>query len=411
MDTHVTSLSRMHDSHFLPGLSRISALTVLTFGLVAGGTLASCSKDRERDSTSPRKVEVASPIQMDSVVVYSSYPATLESDSEADVVARVNGQITHKYFENGAYVSKGQALFSIEPTVYAAQVNEYKAQVASAESQLDYASKHLRALEQAYADNAVAKMDVIQAQSARDEAQAEVNQAKATLATAATRLGYCTVTAPVSGRISAATLDVGAYVAGENAPVTLATIYDEGNLEACFSIADHEYVTIADAGEGFRNPIYRNIPVSIGNAEDSSAPQFRASVVYESPSVESSSGNIKMKARLLTSDKRLRPGMYGLVMLPTGIVDNALLVNDASISTDQRGKYLYVVNDSDRIVYTPIEVGQLYQDTLRLVTKGLKATDRYVTRAMLNVRAGEKVIPTPADNKSTSTRVDSRNRK
>ena len=44
---------------------------------------------------------------------------------------------------------------------------------------------------------------------------------------------------------------------------------------------------------------------------------------------------------------------------------------DSSIGTDQLGKYLYVVNDSNRIVYTPIETGDIYRDSLRIVTKGI----------------------------------------
>lgn len=371
------------------------------------GILVTGCHDKKNDTAqAPREVEVATPMERDSVVVYTSYPATLVTESQADVVAQVNGQITKKYFQNGAYVKKGQPLFAIEPTIYAASVNESKAAVASALSQLDYAQKHLEALEQAYGDNAVARMDVIQARSARDEAQASVNQARAALTSTSTKLGYCTVVAPVSGRISAATVDVGAYVAGEAAPVTLATIYDESNLAAQFDIADYEYASITEQGDGFSNPVYRKVPVYItglpDSADDASAPCYYTDVNYESPAVDPGSGNIRVKARFTEPSTSLRPGMYGKLMLPTGVVDHALLVNDASISTDQRGKYLYVVNDSDKVVYTPIEVGSLYDDTLRVVTKGLKPTDRYVTKAMINVRTGEKVKPVIAGSKQPS---------
>lgn len=56
-------------------------------------------------------------------------------------------------------------------------------------------------------------------------------------------------------------------------------------------------------------------------------------------------------------------------------------------------KYLYVVNDSDKVVYTPVEVGELYQDSLRIISSGLKPTDRYVSRALLKVRDGMTVRP------------------
>jgi multidrug efflux pump subunit AcrA (membrane-fusion protein) len=51
------------------------------------------------------------------------------------------------------------------------------------------------------------------------------------------------------------------------------------------------------------------------------------------------------------------------------------------------------VSDSNTVLYTPIEVGQLVSDTLRVVTKGLKPGDKYVTKALLKVRDGMKISP------------------
>ena len=85
--------------------------------------------------------------------------------------------------------------------------------------------------------------------------------------------------------------------------------------------------------------------------------------------------------------------MYCTVNLPYGSEPEAILVKDASIGTDQLGKYMYVVNDSNKVVYTHIEVGDIYQDSMRLVTKGLKPNARYVTAALLKVRNGMKINP------------------
>ena len=54
---------------------------------------------------------------------------------------------------------------------------------------------------------------------------------------------------------------------------------------------------------------------------------------------------------------------------------------------------LYVVNDSNKVVYTPVETGELYQDSLRVINKGIKAGEKYVTKALLSVRNGEEVKP------------------
>lgn len=85
--------------------------------------------------------------------------------------------------------------------------------------------------------------------------------------------------------------------------------------------------------------------------------------------------------------------MYAIVHFPAEKLTDAILVKDASVGTDQQGKYLYTLNDSDKVVYTPIKTGDLYHDTLRIVTSGIGRDTRYVTKALLKVRDGMAVKP------------------
>lgn len=137
-------------------------------------------------------------------------------------------------------------------------------------------------------------------------------------------------------------------------------------------------------------PVYRQIPLSF---TDSMTHSYTADLYYESPSVNQSTGTIELKGTVNNIDNELKDGMYVTVSLPYGRKSDAILVKDASIGTDQLGKYLYVVNDSNKVVYTPVEVGDIYQDSLRVITKGLRAGDKYVTKALLTVRNGEEISP------------------
>lgn len=109
--------------------------------------------------------------------------------------------------------------------------------------------------------------------------------------------------------------------------------------------------------------------------------------------MNTATGTILLKGTVRNIDNELKDGMYVTVRLPYGVNPKAVLVNDASIGTDQLGKYVYVVNDSNKVVYTHIEVGELYQDSLRIVNSGLKGGEKYVTKALLTVRNGEEVKP------------------
>ena len=79
--------------------------------------------------------------------------------------------------------------------------------------------------------------------------------------------------------------------------------------------------------------------------------------------------------------------------LPYGEQQQAILLPDASIGTDQLGKYIYVVNDSNIVRYRHIETGQLIGDSLRQIRAGITPRERYVTKALMKVRDGMKVHP------------------
>ncbi|MDE6295358.1 MAG: efflux RND transporter periplasmic adaptor subunit [Muribaculaceae bacterium] len=364
---------------------------IATLFMLATSILVSCdgNKRGDKETEDTPVIDVAIPI-VKSVVLSRPYPASILSDSQADVVVRVDGQITGKFFEDGAYVRKGQKLFTIETTKYVASVDEAKATLANANSSLSYADNRLQALEEAFKSNAVSEMDVMQARDNKMQALASVNSARSALRIAQLNYDYCTVVAPVSGRITSSLYDVGAYVGGEGSPVTVASVYDENNLSVTFEIEDAQYSLLAANGIAIGDSLMNNVPLSL---DGNDRPSVFARLYYVSPAVSSSTGTLRLKGRIADNSGALRQGMYVKAHLPYASVDNGILVRDASIGTDQSGKYLYVVGDSDLVQYRHIEVGELYEDTLRLVTKGIKHGERYVTEAMLKVRQGLRVKP------------------
>jgi RND family efflux transporter MFP subunit len=127
---------------------------------------------------------------------------------------------------------------------------------------------------------------------------------------------------------------------------------------------------------------------------------FEGRIVYLSPNVTLATGTVQLKAKLNNPNGVLKSGTYVHITLPYEEVPNAVLVRDAAIGTDQLGKYLYVVNDSNRVEYRPIRTGQLVDDSLRLVTDGLSPRERYVTQALLKVRDGMSITPILPSNPS-----------
>lgn len=361
-----------------------SSLALLTL-------LPGCKKSEKSIASElmPEKVSVAVP-EVKDIVLSKTYPGSLLATSEVDVVCKVNGQIATRNFEKGTNVRKGQVLFTIDPAPYRDKVRQAQATLSTAISSRDYASDHYEAVKKALESDAVSKMEVIQAESSLEQAEASVKNAQAALSEANRLLGYCTITAPISGRISHSLFDLGTYLSGEASPVKMTTIYDNSAMIAQFAIEDEKYLDLLNSREYRDSLDFKHVPVTFSEPLPHS---YNGDVTYLAPALNLSTGTMTLNCNIENPYDELRQGMYVKISLPYGFCKNALLVKDASVGSDQLGNYLYTLNDSNRVVRTSVTLGELYQDTLRVIESGLTPGTRYVTKAMLKVRPGMEVNP------------------
>lgn len=370
----------------------MDARNIFIISLLTAATAACGHRDKAaRDTNAAEAMPVqVSEVVTDSVTLYKDYPATFEADRTIDVLAQVNGTILTMNFNGGEFVRRGQVLFTIDPTTYANAVSEAEAALAEARSQNKFAEQHYNALLAASKSNAVSQMEVEQGLATRDQSRAAIRNAEAQLSTASKQLSYCTVTAPCDGHISINEKSRGAYVAGEGAPVKLATVYDDATLLANFSIEDASFQR-SFLNENNRSMLdYTAIPLTFAEKLPHT---YTGDLTYMAPNVDVSTGTMHLQAVVKNPYNELKSGMYLTVRLPYMVEPRACLVRDASIATDQLGKYVYLVNDSNKVVYTPVKVGDLVSDTMRVVTQGVRPGDRYVTAALLKVRDGMTVKP------------------
>ena len=371
-------------------------LVSAALGMASAAIVAGCSHSHPAATqTETPVIDVAEATQR-GVTLYHTYPGKLHARSSIDLVARVDGYLKGQHYKNGDLVEAGQLLFTIEDTQYRNAVAQAESELKAAESALDYNTAHYEAVKQAADANAASRMEVEQARSAMESSRQDVNNARAALSTARTNLDYCYVKAPFKGHVGASGPGIGSYLSGGGAPVTLATIYDDLEVKAEFFIDDASYIDmLRDENKAIVADL-DSIPVSFS---DKLPHSYTGRLIYMSPDIDPSTGTLEMRAMIANPYDELRDGMYVTVKLPYASESDAVLVKDASISTDQHGKYLYTVNDSDRVVYTPVEVGDVVDDSLRVITSGIRPGDRYVTKALLKVRPDMLVKPRLSDNK------------
>ena len=355
----------------------------LLYILLALPLLTACREKKETAGAAAMytpEVSVASPLIKD-ITLTKNYPGYLTTEKTVNLVARVNGTLQSTSFTPGSRVRKGQLLFVIEPTIYKDNVTKAEAALKTAQAQLTYARNNYTRMREALKSDAVSRIQVLQAESDVAETTAAVSNAEAALNTARTNLGYCYIHAPFDGTISRGSMDIGSYINGAAQPVTLATLYKDNRMYAYFNVTDNQWLS---------SKLPRTATVSLGKDGSQSYP---ATLDYLSPNVDLNTGTLNVRANLDNPEGMLKSGLYVSITLPYKEQKQAILVNSASIGTDQLGKYLYVVNDSDIVRYSHITVGQLIGDSLRQVTDGLSPQERYVTKALMKVRDGMKIQP------------------
>lgn len=343
----------------------------------------SCKKNDVRPKMSAPAISVTKPIIRD-VVLYKEYPGYLSSEQTVDLVARVNGYLEQILYASGALVKEGQLLFVIEPSQYKEAVTQAEAALKTANAQLDYATNNFARMKEAAKSDAVSQIELVRSETNLDQAKANVKNAEAQLATARKNLSYCYIRAPFTGHISRNMYDVGAYINGAVQAVQLASLYKDTKMYAYFNIEDNQYLQMK----------MNNVPesVEVYTRGDLFSGYF-GKLNYVSPNIELSTGTLNLRAEIENPKGDLKSGLYVTVKLPYDEQKSAVLIRDASIGTDQAGKFIYVVGDSSKVRYRHIETGQIVEDSLRLVTKGLSPDEMYVTSALLKVHDGMIITP------------------
>lgn len=349
-----------------------------------------CKKDDKKGmEMPPMEIDVAE-VTTDSVMVYKEYPGRLYATSVVEVVCRVDGTLLSKNYTDGSIVKKGQLLFTIDDTQYRNAVQQMQGQLENAISANAYNEKQYAAMQRAIESDAVSQMELLQSKSTYEEGLASIKTAKANLQTAQTNLGYCRITAPITGRITKANYQPGQEINGEAAPVTLATMYQNETFYAEFFVEDATFYQIAGVNASEVKPGYETIPIKFS---EPLRHDYIGKFHYVSPDVNASTGTMLMQAEIHNEYDELRDGMYVTISLPYQNEPKAVLVEDAAIGTDQQGKYLYVVNEKDEVVYTPVKIGELASDNRRIIISGVEPGQKYVTKALLKVKNGQKVKP------------------
>jgi membrane fusion protein, multidrug efflux system len=327
----------------------------------------------------PPEVDIVT-VQPKALPLTTTLPGRIDPYRVAQVNARVDGIVLHRNFEQGSSVTNGQVLYEIDPAPYQATLDSAKASLAQAH-QLMERYKPLVGI------NAVSKQTY-------DNAVSAAAQAKASEEIAEINLGYCTVTAPISGRIGAALVTEGALVS-ESAATPMALIQTMDPIYFDFTESSAEALKLRrelDAGQ-LEKASTGEPKVTLKLPDETTYPH-EGKLLYQDITVDPTSGMVTLRAEFPNPEGWLLPGMFAEGRLEQAIAPKTILVPQPSVvvGPDGSASVMLVTTSTNVVVPQPIQLGSAV-GTDWIVESGLKPGDRVIVNGLLKARPGGTVSP------------------
>jgi len=362
---------------------RLALSCLACAGLLATPALA------QQQGRPPAAVAVVT-VAPQTITLTSTLPGRVAASSEAEVRPQVNGIITERLFREGAHVEAGDPLFKIDPVSYEALVQQSRASVTQAETQLRTAQREADRIGELHQRKVASDQALDDANAARDSAAAAVEVARAGLNSAKIELSHTTIRARLSGEIGLSQTSPGALVTASQAqPLAVIRDIDPVHVDVTQSAADllrwRRGETEAQLGGADRT-----VRLTLADGSDYTE---TGKLTAAEPKVDPQTGVVTLRMEFANPDRLLLPGMYVQVEMPVEAAEGVFLVPQEGVLRDRRGRPVAWVVGADNV----IEERQLsvLQDQADhwVVDDGLSEGDRVVVAGFQKAAPGATVAP------------------
>jgi RND family efflux transporter MFP subunit len=385
---------------------------------------AGCNRARSAaEDQRPPEVMVSVPVT-DTLVNYEVFIGGTQSVNRVDLRARVSGYLDKVYvgreeelvdgqkppIREGSDVKQGQILFVVQEKPFRDALTQAEKTLKSLIVQRDFNKRNAERMRTSGVGSSPSEID--NAESAFRASEEQVAAAQATVEIAKQNLEWATIRAPFDGRIGKRLVDRGNVVKADD--TILATIEQINPLYAHFDVDERTLLRICHHLPQGKVPAdaARKFPLALGLANE--RPEnfsHRGTLTFADNKVDSSTGTLRLWGLFDNPKLDLKSGMFVRVRMGIGDAEPALFISEAALNSDQGRKYVYVVDDDNKIVYTLVEPGQRKNGLIAVnawdETKksGLRPGDRIVVDGLQRVRAqmivNPKEIPMPRATEET----------
>lgn len=369
---------------------KVSTTTTKLFLLTVLLTFLNSCKKEVAPEVKPLEIAVIEVLQQD-VRLESEYTGQTFGQSDIQINPRVDGVIESLNFKEGTVVTKGELLYTIDPLPFQAKVIQAQGNLAESQARLAKAKSDLDMVEPLAKMNALSQRELVAAKEAYNAALAKMSASAASLDNAKIELGYCRISAPVTGLIGISKVREGDYVRPGAASV-LNTISDLGDVRVRFTMSEQEYLRI------FReynkeNSTLKGIgqSITLKLSDGSMYPQV-GKMSFADRQIDPSTGAITFEAAFSNPDRLLRPGQYVKVGVVTDVRKNAIVIPQRAVIEMQGIYQVYVLGADNKVEMKIITPGPAFKDGY-VIEDGIKSGDKIAIGGTSLLRNGSVIVP------------------
>ncbi|MGY3808411.1 efflux RND transporter periplasmic adaptor subunit [Aeromonas veronii] len=334
------------------------------------------------------------------LVISEDLPARVAALRSADIRAQISGIVQRRLFEQGAEISAGTVLFQINPAPFKADVDSAAAALQRAEAVLARARIQIERLQPLLRTDAISRQTYDDAISQRDQAAADVAQARATLARHQLNLQFASVEAPIAGRIDQALVSEGALVSPTDA-TPMARIQQ----------IDQVYVDVrqpASVLESLRQQAGSMAPeLAVEILGSNGTPLgMQGHILFSGIEVDAGTGDVLLRVLVDNPERRLLPGLYVQARIPRARYANALTVPQQAVVRTSGQTSVWVLDGQGQAQLVPVNTAELVNSQYRIAS-GLSAGQQVVLEGIDRLTPGVQVIASPWQAPAVSQPADS----
>jgi membrane fusion protein (multidrug efflux system) len=372
-------------------LKPIKMKNVIITSFILALVLSSCADKSQAPAAAPAPVLPVLAITSENTTTDNEYPASIQGTVDVEIRPQVSGNLDRVLVDEGAYVSKGQSLFKINERPFREQLNNALASLHAAEAALINSQLEVDKLTPLVQNKVVSDYQLKTAKASQKIAAANIEQAKAMVASARINLGYTNVTAPVSGYIGRLPKKQGSLVSATDVE-PLTTLSDVHEVYAYFSLGETDFINFKSqyAGNSIGDKIKKLPPVSLILADNNAYPQT-GKIDMVDGQFDKTTGAITLRATFPNANGTLRSGNTGRIRL--GLVhDDAILVPQSATIEMQDKVFVFTVSKDNKVTKMPITViGK--SGTNYLIKDGVKSGDQIVLSGIDKLQEGQVIQP------------------